>query len=229
MIFGQVPQKRKLLLYLIAAMALFNFTLLGFRINMVSRLTYSFLVWNLFLALIPLGFSIILRFAKETKIKRWATPGLLFIWLFFLPNSFYIITDLFHLRPKQGVPLWYDLLLIFSFAWNGLIAGYLSIFDVHEFIESKWNKISAWVFTLIIIFLSSFGVYLGRYLRWNSWDIIADPFGVFFDIADRILDPLNHLQTWGLTISYSIFFFLGYLTLKIFSATEADLVGKNHI
>ncbi len=215
-----IPQKRRQLILLVFFMALFNVCLVLFRAYWSNTYLYFFLAWNLLLAFIPMGISLVLRYHQHSG-KRLLVAGILLSgWLLFLPNSFYIITDLFHLRPKTGIPLWYDLLMIFSFAWNGLIVGYLSIFDVHEFLEERWNKSVAWSGSVFILVLCAFGVYLGRYLRWNSWDILTDPLSILMDIGRRVVYPAQYLDAWGITIGYSLFFILGYITLRVFSKAE---------
>ena len=67
---------------------------------------------------------------------------------------------------------------------------------------------------LLILFLGSFGVYLGRFLRWNSWDIISNPFQLLISIGHRIVSPFDHVQTWGITLVFTAFFYLLYITIK---------------
>lgn len=217
---SDIPQKRKHLLFLICFMALFNAILLGVRIYMAQKPIFLFLIWNLFLAFIPLGIGLFLRYGTSGGKNRFLHILLFMGWLLFLPNAFYLMTDLFHLKPRTGIPLWYDLLLIFSFAWNGLIVGYLSIIDIHEFLERTWNASIAWGSSICILILCAFGIYLGRYLRWNSWDILTDPISLISDIGHRVVFPAEHLDAWGVTICYSLFFIIGFITLRIFSKPE---------
>lgn len=226
---SRIFSKRRISLYLlIALLTAFCFALLVYRINLTGRMTYSFLTWNLFLGFIPFGMSTLLvnsgKLFKKTPLQL-----LLFgIWLLFLPNAFYIITDLFHLRPKQQIPLWYDLLLIFSFALNGLIAGYISLLDVHNWIEQNLGRVWSWSLSVSVIVLSAFGVYIGRYLRWNSWDIIADPWALFEDILDRIIHPKVHSGAWGMTLLYSAFFLIIFLFLRLLTNHPSTLKNLEH-
>ena len=218
--WSEIPPKRRQILLLVLFMTIFNVFLVLFRVYRTGTFLYFFLTWNLFLAFIPMLISLFLRYFHQ-PLRQLVVMGILLAgWLLFLPNSFYIITDLFHLRPRYGIPLWYDLLMIFSFAWNGMMVGYLSIIDVHDIIEERWNKAVAWSGVVTVLIACAFGVYLGRYLRWNSWDLLTDPFLVLTDIGQRVVYPYQHLDAWGVTIGYSSFFILGYITLRLFSKPE---------
>lgn len=202
------------LLALLAVSMAFSIIMSAFRVWHTGTLVYAFLIWNLFLAAIPYGISTFLVEFEELRRRPPIFWSLLALWLLFLPNAPYIFTDLFHLRLRNGVPLWFDLLLLLSFAWNGIILGYLSLFDVQELMALKLGKRFTWLGVVGILFLCAFGVYLGRYLRWNSWDLFFNPLPLLTDIRDRFLNPFEHPQTWGLTIGYGTFLVLGYLKLR---------------
>jgi len=179
---------------------------------------YRYLVWNLFLAAIPFAISSILR----NHAKRLSALILAFgaaLWLLFFPNAPYILTDFFHLSNNQAVPGWYDLMVILSFAWNGLVLGFVSLQDMQVKIAKRWGSLFAWGFAFVSLGLGSFGIYIGRYLRWNSWDIVTNPFSLVYDIIPRVLDPLAHPGTWGMTVVFTVFLTLCYLTLVRFSRT----------
>ncbi|MBM3416195.1 MAG: DUF1361 domain-containing protein [Bacteroidetes bacterium] len=65
-----------------------------------------------------------------------------------------------------------------------------------------------------VIWLSAFGIYIGRFLRFNSWDVLADPFSLTAEIADMILHPLRNGAAWGMTLVYSVFMTVFYFTVK---------------
>lgn len=174
---------------------------------------YGFLIWNLFLAGIPFLLSLIIFYFYRSHPKKVGFFILAFLWLLFFPNSLYIITDFIHLRPRNGVPLWFDLVLILSFAWDGLFLGFISLQIIHEIIAKAWNKVVGWVTALSVLFLSSFGIYLGRFLRWNSWDVLSDPNELLYDIVDRIVNPWIHPRTYGVTIMLFLFFSTSYVLL----------------
>lgn len=188
--------------------------LLATRIYFSDRVTYFFLIWNLILASIPFVISMFM-FLYKNKIKsNFTFCMLLFSWLIFFPNAPYIITDLVHFKQREIIPLWFDIVLILSFIWNGMILGYTSLVFIQEVISEKFNNIIGWIVTIFSIVLSSFGIYLGRYLRWNSWDIISNPFALFTDVLYRFFNPFDHPKTYGVTFLFSIFLISGYLMIR---------------
>lgn len=207
--------KRIPLLLILITSLLFSISLLAIRIWYVNNIDYLFLVWNLFLAFIPFALSSMLVL-YEKNIKLLALLLILALWLLFFPNAPYILTDLFHWQEKDPVPPWYDLIVILSFSWNGLMLGFISLADVQKVLTKRCNSFFSWAFVVLVIFLSSFGIYLGRYLRWNSWDIFTNPWGLKDDIVERILSPIVYLEVWAMTIVFAIFLLLGYLLIKHF-------------
>lgn len=189
------------------------------RIHYTSTVTFIFLVWNIFLALIPYGISTVtLLYHHKVKSRFWLIVPFV-LWLSFFPNAPYILTDLVHLKQRAGVPFWYDLALVLFFAWNGLMLGYASLLDIQHIVTQRFNGFTGWVVAVGSLILGSFGIYLGRYLRWNSWDIISSPGGLFRDILERLTDPYAHSHTYGVTIVFSVFLVLGYLLLLQVSKT----------
>lgn len=186
-----------------------------FRLVISNSLTFLFLNWNLFLAILPWVFSNLA--VKYNSSNNYKITCIFFIlWILFFPNSPYIITDLFHLRIQTNMPLWFDLVLILSFTWIGLLFGLISLKNI-ELIFLKHIK-RKWLVNLLIVillFLSSLGVYIGRFLRWNSWDIIKEPVKLIFDIGDRLLNSINHPRTWGMTLFMGIFLNLIYWSLRL--------------
>jgi len=124
---------------------------------------------------------------------------------------------LFHLNYKNLAPIWYDLVLIFSFAWAGIILGFATLKDAEKILSERMNKKLIPVFITFILFLISFGIYLGRILRWNSWNILNEPEGLLQDIKERITDPFDHPATWGMTILVGILLNLIWWSFKYFN------------
>ena len=183
------------------------------RFQLSGSINYYFLIWNLILAGIPLLIAL-LAHHKFDRFKTWSLLVMISIWLLFFPNAPYIITDIFHLKPKDGIPLWYDLLLIVSYAWNGLIIGFYSLWHIQEVIKKRWNKGLAWIFSFVSLFLAAFGVYIGRFLRWNSWDVLVNPQGLALDILKRVVHPFQHSATWGMTLIFSSFLIIVYFSIS---------------
>lgn len=190
------------------------FTLSIFRFIYTDTKIFLFLNWNLFLAFLPWMFSTILIIYPNLQKSKIIITGLVLSWLLFFPNAPYILTDLFHLRLKTSMPIWFDLVLILSFAWVGLLFGFMSLWDIEKILGRRISMRLMPIVTVILLFLGSFGIYIGRYLRWNSWDIIRDPFQLFYDIGDRLLNPFSHPRTWGMTLFMFIFLSLIYWSLR---------------
>lgn len=185
-----------------------------FRFVYTDTKIFLFLNWNLFLAFLPWLFSTILIIYPNLQKSRFVISGLVLLWLLFFPNSPYILTDLFHLRLDTSMPIWFDLLLILSFAWVGLLFGFMSLWDIEKILSQLIGKRFMPLISLSLLFLGSFGIYLGRYLRWNSWDIIREPFEIFYDISDRVINPFHNARTWGMTIFMFIFLSMIYWSFR---------------
>lgn len=192
--------------------------LLGFIGSLIAvRFLYSgeyrflFLVWNLFLAWVPLAISSCLKNPKQ----HWTKQMTLFtVWLLFFPNGLYVVTDLIHLHSKSTVPLWFDAVLLFAAAITSLIMAFASLRNVEFFLLNRFTEKAVQLMIMTILFLGSFGVYLGRFLRWNSWNIINSPVELMDQIAQRLLFPFEHGRTWGTTLVLTVFFYLLWLIIK---------------
>ena len=186
--------------------------LIAVRIFYTGSTLYLFLVWNIFLAWIP--FMISSGFNKIASHAGWKQFLVFCCWLAFFPNGLYIVTDLIHLQIESKVPKWFDAVLLFSASVAGLMMAFISLYRVEAFLNKTVNKKLHPVLIFGILFLGSFGVYLGRFLRWNSWDIISNPFQLVLSISHRIISPFDHLQTWTVTGTFTIFFYLLYISVK---------------
>ncbi|CAM4100883.1 MULTISPECIES: DUF1361 domain-containing protein [Flavobacterium] len=161
--------------------------LLLFRAKITQSIFYFFLVWNLFLAAVP---YLVLTFAKQKiqLLENVKSRALLFIvWLLFLPNSFYILTDFVHLKKGNPELFWFDLVLLFSFASLGFLFGLLSLKEFKNCFSLFYSKTIITYSIPMICLLSGFGIYLGRFLRFNSWTIITNPFQLLIDSFQTLL------------------------------------------
>lgn len=219
-------EKQFKIFLLLCLTTFFDFVLVGYRIYYIGfdfvqiasvqdvantrSITYLFLIWNLFLAWIPYWISMALEYLP----KKWMAVPMLLAWLVFLPNAPYIVTDLLHVGYHPPVPIWYDTMLIFSFAWTGLLLGYLSILDVQKYLDKNvgenWSAVLVWA----AIILCAFGVYLGRYQRWNTWDILTQPYQLFMEIMAVLFYPSNYLGSLGLAVIMAGVLGIGFLTIK---------------
>jgi uncharacterized membrane protein len=195
--------------------------LVALRVHYTSKITFVLLIWNIFLALVPYTISTLLILFHEKIENRMLLVFPFLAWLCFFPNAPYILTDLFHLKQRIGVPYWFDLALILFFAWNGLMLGYASLMDIQSVIAQRFNKLIGWVIATGSLVLASFGIYLGRYLRWNSWDVVSSPLGLLKDISDVVVNPAQHPRTYGVTSIFSVFLLLGYLMIFHFANARA--------
>ncbi|WP_299767391.1 DUF1361 domain-containing protein [uncultured Dokdonia sp.] len=193
---------------------LFCGLLLTMRIKITGSFHYLFLVWNLFLAFIPYGITFMVRSQKKWTYKSWMLLPIFSFWLVFLPNTPYLITDLQHLQHASQKMVWYDTLLLFSFAAYGLFIMTLTIQDMQIILSKKIaNKWSLLVLISIFV-LCGFGIYLGRFLRWNSWDIIQNPLALIEDIIMRIRHPFTYAKTWIVTFGYAAITGLFYHVIR---------------
>ncbi len=156
------------------------------------------LTWNLFLAWFPLGVVLVLRDLRASGFQnRWLLVTGLAIWLAFLPNAPYIITDLYHIKSIDNPLLWFDTMALFLFALTGLLIGLYSILIVHRMLRPLTGTWLTWVFILSSQILSGFGIYLGRFGRWNSWDVLTKPSSLMRAIARAYQDHLSLKLTLG--------------------------------
>jgi uncharacterized membrane protein len=189
----------------------FTIALVVGRFLYTNDAQYFFYPWNLFLATVPYFFSRQLRKYRKINMK---VVLLLLCWLLFLPNAPYIITDLFHFEQRPGVPYWFDLLLVVSGAWNGVVLGIISLTQVEKFltghIKAKWMMPAI----IVLITLCSYGIYLGRFKRYNSWNVITRPEDLIHTVLSQIAEPWEHMQAWLFTISFAILLCIIYFTVK---------------
>jgi uncharacterized membrane protein len=136
------------------------------------------------------------------------------LWLLFLPNAPYILTDILHLTRASQAPAWYDLALLLSCSGTGLLLGYLSLIDVQTIVARRFGPARGWIFAMVSLVLSGFAIYLGRFLRWNSWDVLIEPTRVF-DIMGGIVHPWAHTQAVSVTLIFGNILTLGYITLRV--------------
>jgi len=188
-----------------------------FRIRTLLSETneYAFLIWNLFLAWIPLGMAYTVSFAKKRRYVLLTVPFAAILWLLFFPNAPYILTDLQHLsHPRPGVPVWFDMLLINWFAWTGILLGVFSLFMMHDIVRRIIGRMAGWVFVISVSTLSGLGIYAGRFLRWNSWDLFFQPLKLLRELIQYALNPsMQSIMFIGI---FSGFFIFIYITLYAF-------------
>jgi uncharacterized membrane protein len=188
----------------------FTIALYAVRVLYTGSFLFLFIPWNLFLAWLPFFFSLKMKDEERNAVKFvWFS-----FWLLFLPNAPYLITDMVHLELRPNIPYYFDLVLLYSAAWNGLLFGFLSFQIVEEQLK---NFFSAWqvkTMMLVLFILCGFGIYLGRFDRYNSWHIITQPIDLLGAILLYIIQPLQHLHTWAVTILFAAVLWIMYETIR---------------
>ena len=192
--------------------------LLGVRLWATGSPFGLFLAWNLVLAAVPLVASTALVAMDRRRTSWMSRLAVGAVWLAFLPNAPYILTDLVHLESRPGVPFWYDLALLLSAAGVGLLSGYVALADVQGIVARRWGPGAGWASAVGALFLSAFGVYLGRVLRWNSWDVVTAPGRVVRGLAAHLTHPLADPTTAVMTLVFGGMLTLGYVTLHALAA-----------
>lgn len=204
-----------------------------------GRFKEFYMIWNIILCWIP--FELSLFFLKNNSKKKGASKFLLILcgvlWVLFLPNCFYIITDFIHIsgnsymvinpnyKPytatnesmyffSDNIAIWYDFLSISLGVFIGLSLGLLSLYIIQSLIEKKYNKVFSWITVVVISFISGYAIYLGRFLRWNSWDLILKPINI-------INMFIHHLNTKSLkfamifgTLNFVVYI-LAYILINV--------------
>lgn len=202
--------------------------LIFLRVQWTGSPYFLFLVWNLFLACVPVFASRLLFRAHQRKAPDLTQLGLVCIWLLFLPNAPYILTDLVHLQSEHTPLYWYDLGMLLSCAGTGLLLGYSSLFDVHKVFEERFGARFGWTIVVVALIASGFGVYLGRVMRWNSWDVVTNPRGLFGSIAEFLLNPAEHFRTYVLSGLFGFGLLLGYAALHRMTAWRRPVAIDRH-
>jgi uncharacterized membrane protein len=189
-------------------------------------LRFRFLAWNLVLAVIPALAAARLagadRSRKPILVALWGV-----VWLLFLPNAPYLITDLVHLQPRPPVPYWFDIGLFAAFAGAGVLAAFSSFGDVQQVATRHFGRWAGWAVVAVASFAAGFGIELGRMGRWNSWDVLTQPGDLFREILARVVDPWSHPRALAVAMLYGSVLLFGYVAVRVLlsahvrSASEA--------
>lgn len=196
--------------------------MLGSRMMLGGNAQLSFLPWNLLLAWVPLAAA-----ATSHRMRlRGANARLLFcfcvlVWFLFYPNAPYLITDLLHLRERPPTPLLYDVIVLMSFAWTGLCCGNLSLYLMHDGVRRWRGQTAGWLFTGTMLVLGTFGVYMGRFWRWNSWDAVSQPRQLTAQVLQN-LHGISSVESLAFCIPFLGVSFIIYLTLFSFAQLHTE-------
>lgn len=205
-------------LFPLFALTVLSILLLSIRLKLTHSFFYLFLVWNLFLAMIPFFISLYLKTSEG--IKKYKLYFLLVVWLLFLPNAPYLLTDFIHLRLSPVEWMAYDGFMITAFAIAGLAFYVCSLRDIFKILNDTFKKATASKIMTILPFLVSFGMYLGRFLRWNSWDILHRPFHLLTDVSNLLFAPIENSAAWLFIIPIGFFLKLLYWAFEKFIGSK---------
>jgi uncharacterized membrane protein len=186
------------------------------RIVAARQVIYAFLLWNLFLAWIPLLISLVAYdLYRGGQTRNWRFRSLAGLWLLFYPNAPYILTDIIHLTQRFERVFWIDLSLVLSCGFTGLVLGFVSLYLMHSMVAHSFSPKLGWAFAAAISCLSGFGIYVGRFMRFNSWDVVLKPIDFYRGIATW----LSQVATGGahapviIAVLFSLFLLVAYVTL----------------
>jgi uncharacterized membrane protein len=211
-----VSGRRRAIYLALALLSLFSVALIVTRYVYSAEPLFGGLIWNLFLAWIPFGLAIVIYDLHRAGTRPLRLLPLAALWLLFLPNAPYILTDFKHLVPSPAVPLWVDVVVIAAPAWTGMLLGFISLYLVQSVARDLAGARVAWAGAVAVLGLASFGIYLGRVLRWNSWDVLANP-SLLSDLDGVVADPI----AIGMTMLLAGFLTLSYLVVYAFMRFDA--------
>lgn len=199
------------------------------RLWQLKSLAFTYLPWNLFLAWLPLGITLLLvRYLRHHAWSSW--PGLLLslLWLLFLPNSFYVVSDYIHLADITGANVLYDVVMFTMFVLTSMLLGYVSLYTMHMELMKRLPVKSATRIIGGVLLVCAFAIYIGRDLRWNSWDAVINPSGLLFDLSNRLIRPDQYGDMIGtVAIFFALFGMLYYLGWRLVQA--ARLIEPRHL
>lgn len=206
---------------------LVSLVLFAVRILGADSFRFGFLFWNLLLAAVPLFLALLLIWnLGRQRWLSWQNLVLTFTWLGFLPNSFYILSDLIHIHLTGEINILFDVVLFFSCIFNGYVLGFWSLYMVHRELLKRVGRERSHMAVAGILFVCGFAIYLGRYLRWNSWDVLVHPFGVLFDVSGRLANPVAHPQSVTTTLTF--FMLLGSMYWVIYEFINLIYTSGKH-
>lgn len=196
----------------------FCLVLVTIRVLSTQTILYTFFLWNLFLALMPYFISSKMKSVSIKSLAKWKLFLWLFSWMLFFPNAHYIVTDFIHLHNTSGTQMWFDMLIMISFSVAGLLLAVISINHIYLILKTRWRENNTQLFIIFSCLLSGFGIYLGRFLRFNSWDILTSPISLIKSSILSVNDP----KAWVVTFGFGVFIYILFLLFTSFD----DL--KNH-
>jgi uncharacterized membrane protein len=207
-------------------LTLLVYAMVAVRVAYSDNLHYTALVWNLFLAWIPFVVALVVydRYERGSTGLPLLAGGV--VWLLFFPNAPYIVTDLRYLGSWDGAPVWFDVVLASAAAWAGLALGFLSLYLMQAVVRRLLGTLNAWLFVLGVLALGSFGIYLGRFQRWNSWDVFTQPGALLNDLQAGLSAPADQAKALAVTVLFTAFLGATYLVFYSFLSVSATFARE---
>jgi uncharacterized membrane protein len=193
------------------------------RAEVTGTERWTWLVFNLALAWIPFLLGLLVYDGHRRRLPVVVLAPLAVLWLIFFPNAPYIVTDFVHLEQPLAAPLWFDALLIASTAFTGLLLGYVSLYLVQSVIRDRFGVLAGWLSVLAALALSSVGIYLGRFVRVNSWDVVTNPDLLYRIARPRLEDPFGNPELIAVSALFTAFLFVTYVVVYSLTALPRDL------
>jgi uncharacterized membrane protein len=214
---SSVSARRCAVIGALALLSAFVLAMLVARIVHTGSAVHGSLGWDLFLAWVPFLLSLMIY----ERARRGSSASLLVplacLWLVFFPNAPYLVTELRYVGAGGRVSFLYDALLFGAAGLTGLLLGLTSVFLIHGVARRLLGTATAWAVVVGVLAASSFGIYLGRALRWNSWDLVAHPQWMAGLLGDVVQHPLSHPRPLALTVLLTSFLLVSYLVLYAFA------------
>ncbi len=212
-----MPRRSLLAIVALLAASAMSVATVEFRTHETGDAYYRFLIWNLMLAWVPLLFAIA-AYSRARRRVDLSVGVLLVPWLLFFPNAPYLLTDFIHLGEGPA-PLWYDALMLSAFAWTGLLLGFASLYLVQMILRRALGGTVAWAGVVCALCLASLGVYVGRFIRFNSWDALLHP----IHVGEVVRDQLSAVPTRTAEALVALVAFLVVAYVAVYSFTGLDL------
>ena len=216
-------RRRLVTVHGLVAVSLFCVALVLVRFARSGSTEYMALIWNLVLAWIPFVLAVVVYDRWRRHGAGLALLAIAALWLLFFPNAPYIVTDFVHLKHRDEAPYWYDAVTVSAFAWTGLLLGFASLFLMQTVVRQWRGVASSWVFVGGALALGSVGIYLGRFLRLNSWDAVEHP-RVLPSILHAVArDPFAYREAIGVTVLFTLALGFAYVLLYNFAVVAREL------